>query len=51
MISDEPVVLLDLWLTIHTLRVEKQPLQSFCPSKARQGARKAAVTNKLRQNS
>jgi hypothetical protein len=27
-ISDEPVVLLDLWLTIHTLRIEKKSLLS-----------------------
>jgi hypothetical protein len=28
-ISDEPVVLLDLWLTIHNFRGEMEPLLSF----------------------
>ena len=39
-ISDEPVISLDLWLTIHTLRVERSH------SKARQEVRRAAVASK-----
>jgi hypothetical protein len=28
-ISDQPVILLDLWLTIHTFQVEKNPMLSL----------------------
>jgi hypothetical protein len=40
MISDEPVVLMDLWLTIHTLRVEKKSLLSLLSIESSPGSEK-----------
>ena len=40
MISDQPVVLLDLWLTIHAFWVEKKPLLSLLSIKSSPGNEK-----------
>jgi hypothetical protein len=37
--SDEPVILMDLWLTIHTLRVEKEPLLSLLSIESSPGSK------------
>ena len=46
-ISDELVVLLDLWLTTHTFELKRSHCCLICPSKACQGARNAVVTSKI----
>jgi hypothetical protein len=45
MISDESVVLLDLWLTLHTLRIEKKSLLSPLSIESSPGSRQPELLN------